>query len=142
MSIKQYAWEDYKVLMGGRFVTGIRGFAYGTARDKQPIYGEGSQPQSYGRGNVTHHCQMKVLQSEIEAIILSAGGDPTDIPPFTVVHSYVPKKGLPTVVDVIEGVEFTDFEKAMDQGAAFMGDITLQCVCLKIKYNITKKPNR
>jgi hypothetical protein len=141
MSRKQYAWEDYKVLMGGRFVTGIRGFKYGTARDKQPIYGEGSQPQSYGRGNVTHHCELKCLQSELEAIVISGGGDPTNIQPFTVVHSYVPKKGLLTVVDVVEDVEFTDFEKGMDQGAAFM-EITFQCVCLRIKYNITKVPNQ
>ena len=134
MRNNQYAWEDYKVWMGGRFVTGIRGFSYGTARDKQPVYGEGSQPQSYGRGNVTHHCEMKLLQSELEAIILSGGGDPTNIPPFRVVHSFVPKKGMPIVTDVIEDVEFTDFDKAMDQGSPFM-EITMQCVCLKIKYN-------
>ena len=138
---KQYAWEDYKVVMGGKFVTGIRGFKYGTKRDKQPIYGEGSQPQSYGRGNVEHHCELKCLQSELEAIILSGGGDPTYIPPFTVVHSYAPQVGLPTIVDVIEDVEFTDFEKGMDQGAPFM-EITLQCVCLNINYNTTDIPNQ
>ncbi|MCL2245850.1 MAG: hypothetical protein FWC10_01915 [Lentimicrobiaceae bacterium] len=139
--MKQYAWEDYKVLMGGRFVTGVRGFTYGTERDKQPIYGEGSQVQSYGRGNVTHHCEMKCLQSELEAIILSGGGDPTDIPPFTVVHSYTPKRGLPIVVDVIKDVEITSFEKSMDQGANYM-EVTLQCVCVKIDYNVTKIPNQ
>lgn len=132
--MKQYAWEDYKVLMGGRFVTGIRGFSYKTSQEKEPVYAEGNKPHAMGRGNKAYECSMTVLQSELEAIILSGGGDPTEIPPFTVVHQYVAKRGLPIVVDVIEEVEFTEVEKAMEQGAQFM-EITLPCVCLRIKYN-------
>jgi hypothetical protein len=133
--MKQYAWEDYKVMMGGRFVTGIRGFRYKVAQEKDPIYAEGNKPYAYGRGNKSYECEMKVLQSELEAIVLSGGGDPTDIPPFTVVHQYVPKTGLPPVVDIIEGVEIKEVEKAMEQGAQFM-EITLPCVCLNIMLNV------
>jgi hypothetical protein len=132
---KQYAWEDYKVLMGGKFVTGIRGFRYKIAQEKDPIYAEGNKPMAIGRGNKTYECEISVLQSELEAIIISGGGDPMDIPPFTIVHQYVAKQGLPIVVDVIEEVEFKELEKNMQQGAQFM-EATLPCVCLNIKLNI------
>jgi hypothetical protein len=139
--MKQYAWENYHVLMGGKFVTGIRGFRYKVSQEKGPIYAEGSKPHAMGRGNKSYECEMKILQSELEAIILSGGGDPTEIPPFTVVHQYVSKRGLPIIVDVIEDVEFKEIEKAMDQGAQFM-EITLGCVCLNIKYNVGMIPNQ
>ena len=137
----EYSWQEYKVLMGGRFVTGIRGFKYKSSQDKEPIYAEGSEAHSMGRGNKKYECEMKVLQSELEAIILSAGGNPTDLDPFTVVHSYVAKRGLPLVMDVIEDVEFKELEKGMEQGAMHM-EVTLPCVCMKIKYNVAALPNQ
>ena len=116
--------------MGGKFVTGIRGFEYGVSRNTEHIYGEGSDPLAIGRGNKTPSCQIKVLQSELEAIILS-GGEPTGIPSFTVIKQYVRKGTAAVVTDVIEGVVITEWKKAMDQGATFM-EITLPCQCLKI----------
>ncbi len=131
----EYAWEDYKVLMGGKFVTGVRGFSYKVSQEKEPIYAQGNKPHGTARGNKSYECSMKVLQSELEAIILSGGGDPTEIPPFTIVHSFIAKRGIPMVVDVIEGVEFKEVEKAMEQGAKFM-EINLACICTNIKYNL------
>lgn len=131
----QPAWEDYKCFMGGRFVTGIRGFSYGVEQNKELIYGEGSEPIAIGRGNKTPKCEIKVLQSELEAIILSGGGDPTSIPAFTIVHSYVRKGTTAIVTDVVQGVEITDWTKAMDQGATHM-EVTLPCICLKVVPNV------
>lgn len=131
----QPAWEDYRLFMGGRFVTGIRGFSYGVSKNKELIYGEGSEPLDVGRGNKTPKCELKVLQSELEAIILSGGGDPNEIPPFTIVHQYVRKGTTAIVTDVITGVEITDWTKAMDQGATFM-EVTLPCICLKVIPNV------
>lgn len=121
--------------MGGRFVTGIRGFSYGVEQNKELIYGEGSEPIAIGRGNKTPKCEIKVLQSELEAIILSGGGDPTSIPAFTIVHSYVRKGTTAIVTDVVQGVEITDWTKAMDQGATHM-EVTLPCICLKVVPNV------
>ncbi len=141
MANNQYAWGDYKVLVAGKFVTGIRGFSYKIKQEKEKVYAEGNEPQAIARGNKDYECSLKALQSELEAIILSGGGDITNIPPFTVVHTYQPKSGLPVIVDVIDGVEFTECEKAMEQGAKFM-EVSLPCVCLKIRYNVTLLPNQ
>ena len=136
MAKEQYSWLDVKVFMGGRFVTGIRGFEYGTTQVKEHIYGEGGDPQAVGRGNKTPACQIKTLQSELEALILS-GGDPVDIPPFTIVKQYVRKGSTAIITDVITGVEITEWRKAMDQGATFM-EITLPCICMKVHPNVAR----
>lgn len=120
--------------MGGRFVTGIRGFEYGVSQNKELIYAEGNEPVDVGRGNKTPTCQIKVLQSELEALILS-GGDPNDIPPFTIVHSYVRKGTAAIINDVIKGVEIMEWKKAMEQGATYM-EVTLPAICMKIVPNV------
>ena len=130
----EYSWEDYRVIMGGRFVTGIRGFRYKKEKDKEPIYAEGSDPHSMGRGNNHYECELTCLQSELEAIIMSGGGDPTEIPPFTVIHQYVKKGGGAIITDTITGVEFKGAEKSMKQGDMFM-EVTLPCVCMGIKFH-------
>lgn len=132
-----YSWSEHKVFMGGRFVTGIRGFKYKSTRKVENIYAEGDEVADVGYGNREYSCEMKLLQNELEAIIQAGGGDPFSLKPFTVVHSYIPTHGVAQVVtDIIEGVEFTDVEKAMDQGATFM-EITCPMNCRKIKYNQT-----
>ncbi len=119
--------------MGGRFVTGIRGFEYGVDRNLELGYAEGSDPQFIGRGNKTP-CHIKVLQSELEAIVLS-GGEPTEIQPFTIVKQYVRKGTTAVVTDVITNVMIQGWKKIMDQGATFM-EVTLPCVCMKVHSNV------
>ena len=69
----EYAWEDFKVYMGGKFVTGLRGCKYKTSQEKEPIYAAGNKPVGMGRGNKKYEASITVLQSELEAIILSSG---------------------------------------------------------------------
>lgn len=132
-----YSWSEYRVFMGGRFVTGIRGFRYKTSRAVEAIYGEGDEPVDVGFGNRSYENEIKLLQNELEAIITSApNGDPHAVK-FTVVHSYVPANGPGKIVtDVCEDCYFTDIEKAMDQGATFM-EITAPVFTKKIRYNTT-----
>lgn len=134
---KEYAWEDFKVFMGGKFVTGLRGCKYKSSQEKEPIYAAGSEPVGMGRGNKKYECSITVLQSELEAIIASSGGDITDIEPFDIVASHVSKRGMPIVTDVIKDFEFTDLEKQWKQGDKFM-EIELPGACMKIKYNTVK----
>lgn len=137
----EYAWEEYNVYMAGRRIGRVQGFEYGTTKNKEHIYGEGSDPVAIGRGNKTPNCRLKCTQSELEAIILSGGGDPVDFPAFNVIHTYQAKQGLPVVIDIIEGVEFTDVKKAMEQGATHM-KVDLPMICLRIKYNAPALPNQ
>jgi len=132
-----YSWSEYRCYMGGRFVTGIRGYKYKTEREIEAIYGEGDEPVDVGYGNKKYSNEIKILQAELESIIVSGGGDPFKIPPFTIVHSYIPKNSTGRIItDVCEGIQFTDIEKAMEQGAKFM-EITVPTFVKKIRYNTT-----
>lgn len=132
-----YSWSEYRCFMGGRFVTGIRGFKYKTERETEPIYAEGDEPVGVGYGNKKYTSEIKILQNELEAIISAGGGDPFKIPPFTIVHSFVPANGTGKIVtDICEGCQFTEIEKAMEQGAKFM-EVTTPVFTKKIKYNTT-----
>ena len=132
-----YSWSEYRCFMGGRFIIGIRGFKYKAEREIEAIYGEGDEPVDVGYGNKKYSNEIKLLQNELEAIIAAGGGDPFKIPPFTIVHSYIPQNGTGKIItDVCEGIQFTDIEKAMEQGAKFM-EITVPTFVKKIKYNTT-----
>ena len=136
MTHQEISWQDYSVYMGGRKVTGIRGFDYGIERVKESIYAEGCDPVGTGYGNKTYKCQITVLISELNAIIASSKtSDPNDIAPFTVVHQYK-RAGSPVIItDVIENAEFMGFNKTMAQGATF-AEVTLPMVCTKIRCGV------
>lgn len=140
MATKQFAWEEYYCLMGGKRVSGIRGFKVGVSRVKELIYGEGSDPQSVGRGNRTPNCEVTMLKSELDALILSAGGDPTDMEPIDLVHAYVPKKGAQMVMRVVKDWEPISWEDAMKQGDTH-NEITVPGICLKVIPNAFGLPN-
>lgn len=138
MANREYTWEDVKVYMGGKFVTGIRGCKYKTTQEKEEIYAMGNKAVAIGRGNKKHEVSITVLQSELEALIRSGGGDITNIAPFDIVVSHVSNPGQSMVTDVIKDFEFTAFEKSWKQGDKFM-EIELPGMCLDIKYNTVIK---
>lgn len=131
---EEYAWADIKVRMFGRDVTGIRAVKYGSKWDKTPGYAQGNMPRFMERKNKSFNAEIKLLQSELEAIITSSGGDPVNIPPFDIVIAYVPTQGLPVVTDVIKNAEFADFDKDSKQGDGSM-EINMGIVPLFIQYN-------
>ncbi|MDD2965545.1 MAG: hypothetical protein PHU33_16500 [Bacteroidales bacterium] len=131
---EEYSWADIKVVMMGREVTGLKAVKYGAKRQKEPGYAAGSKPRFMGRGNYSYSVEITVLQSEVEAIIESAGGDPLDVPPFDIVVAYIPEVGLPMRTDVIKYAEFAEWEKASKQGDMFH-EVTMPGVCLAIELN-------
>ena len=134
INTEEYAWSDIKIVMLGRQVTGARAIKYGSKQTKEPVYAAGNEPVAMGRGNKQYSGEIKLLQSELEAIIASASGDPMNIPPFDVVVAYVPASGLPMKTDVLKFVEFDNFEKDSKQGDTHH-EITMGLQMLRIQYN-------
>lgn len=137
-----YSWSEYRCYMGGRFVTGIRGFKYKKSREIEAIFGEGDESLDEGFGNKTNEGEITLLQNELEAIIAaSPGNDPFNLPAITIVHSYTPKNSVGRVVtDVCSRIYFKEIEKAMEQGKTFM-EITTPLYIGSIKYNTTSPFN-
>lgn len=129
---RQYEYSDITVYMAGKDVTGLRGVSYSAKQDKELLHGKGNQPISIQRGNKTYEGDITLLQSELEALIESSGGDILDINMNIAVVYGNPDNGDAIVTDKLIGVEFTEMPKSMSQGDSFM-EITLPMVFLRIE---------
>lgn len=117
----EYSWADIKVVLLGKPIGGLRGVKYKKTQEKEVIYGAGDVPRAIQRGNKAYEGEITILQSELEALNRAAGKgkDLTDLRGVNIIVAYAPEQGLPLVTDVIQNVEFTEFEKGMAQGDKF-----------------------
>lgn len=114
---------------------------YSKTRTKEYIYGEGSTPQAIGRGNVTYEASVTVKMSALNDMILSAGGDITDIAPFTIVHKFQRKGDNRIVTDILFNCEFTSQSKEIAQGNT-SAEVELPIMPLEIKFDTIALPNQ
>ncbi len=130
----EYSWADIKVVMLGRPIGGLRGVKYKKTQEKETVYGAGNEPRAIQRGNRSYEGEITLLQSELEALNRSAGKgkDVTDLRNVNIVVAYAPEQGAPLVTDTIKNVEFTEFEKGMQQNDKF-AEISLPFIALGIE---------
>lgn len=129
---REYEWADVSVVAAGRMITGIRGVSYTSSQEKEALYGKGNKPHSIQRGNKTFAGSIRLLQSELEALELAAGGDALDIS-FNIVVAYGnPAKGDVITTDLLVGCEITEIPKGLNQNDKFM-EIELPLVMLDVK---------
>lgn len=129
---REYEWADVSVVAAGRMITGIRGVTYTSSQEKEALYGKGNKPHSIQRGNKTFAGSIRLLQSELEALELAAGGDALNIS-FNIVVAYGnPLKGDVITTDLLVGCEITEIPKGLNQNDKFM-EIELPLVMLDVK---------
>lgn len=128
---REYEWSDTSVVVAGRLVTGIRGVSYTSSQEKEALYGKGNKPHAIQRGNKSYSGNIKLLQSELEALERAAGGDALDVS-FNIVVAYGnPSKGDAISTDLLKSCEITEIPKGMDQNDKFM-EIELPIVMLDV----------
>ena len=135
----EYSWKDLEVILLGRPLVRILDIKYKGTQETKEIYGRGSDPVGIQKGNKKYEGEIKIGQSELEALIDKAksttgSSDPLDLPPFDITVAYV-KNGV-VRTDVCPHVVLKDVEKAMKQGDTDM-EVSVPFTCLKIKYNTT-----
>ncbi len=135
---KQYNWADVEIWLLGKKISGARAVKYKVSQEKEAIYGAGNQPMGIGLGNKSYEGEISLLQSEIEALTLSAlaagGDDITDLAEMNIIINYAPKNGALTV-DILLSVAFTEMEKGMSQNDKF-SEISLPFIALGIKKGV------
>lgn len=131
---REYEWSDVTVVMAGRMVTKIRGISYKKAQEKEALFAKGNKPHSIQHGNKTYEATVTLLQSELESLETTAGGDALDISCDIVVSYGNPMKGDVVHTDLIKGFEFTEIPKGMQQNDKF-SEHELPGIALDIKNN-------
>ncbi|MDE6483485.1 MAG: hypothetical protein K2L01_07000 [Rikenellaceae bacterium] len=129
---RQYEWADITVFAGGRDITGIRSIKYSTKQEKELLHGKGNNPLSIQKGNKTNEGEIGLLQSELEALEVAAGGSILDLELNVVVTYGNPSKGDAVKTDQLMGVQFTEDPRELKQGDKFM-EITVPFIFLEKK---------
>jgi len=133
----EYGWSDLSLVMLGRPVIGLRGVRYKESQEKSNIYATGKRPISRGRGNVEYEGEIRVLHSELRALLQSAGNASSllDIEPFDITIVYGVSQVATSSTDQLIYCEFLEVEIDITQGDQ-MTEITLPIVIGKIQMNV------
>lgn len=133
---EQFGWADVTIQIGSRILTGVQAIRYKRSQEKGFVYGKGNKPQAIQKGNYAFEGMVKVLQSELEILIANAPGkDLVAYRNMIVSVQYESEDGLTTVIDNLVGVEFSEVEKALEQGKQYM-EVELPIMFLDVKYNV------
>ncbi len=128
---REYEWADICLNVGGIEIKGFRNISYKESMEKEVRYGKGRSGHGVQRGNKSITGSITLTQSEIMALKTAAGARSLLDIQVDIVVAYVPENSAKITVDTILGVEFTDLEKKMEQGAKFM-EIELPFIALDI----------
>lgn len=135
---REFEYADVKVALLGRELTGLRGLTYKKTREKEPVYGAGSDPKAIQRGNVKYEGSLSLLKSDFDLLTDAAQtagyGDIVDVPGSAIVITCVYQKEGDAMIrtDSCINVEFTEYEDGMKQGDKFK-EITLPFIFTKMK---------
>ena len=130
---KEYEWSGVKLFMLARFVTGLQGVSYTSKQEKEYVYGTGGEPRAIQHGNRSYEGELKLLQSELEALILASPKKEILDLDFDIVVSYSPRGGLQIITDTLKGCELSEVPKGMEQNDKMM-EITLPIIFLRLKH--------
>jgi len=134
---EEYGWNDTNVVMLGRPIIGLLGIRYKESQEKTNIYGKGKSPRRRGRGRVTYEGEIKVLGSELWALMQSHGTNQSilSIAPFDIVNSFAPEPTGVVSTNILKYVEFTEVEISVNEGDNFK-EITLPIIIGDIEWNV------
>lgn len=133
VNTREFEWSDVTVTLGGRDVTGLRGVKYSVKQEKELIYAKGNKPHTIQRGNKDYSGEITLLQSEYEALKLSAGGDVLNATFNIVVVVGNPSKGDVPVTDILVNCEITEDNTEWKQNDKFQ-EKTIPFIFLDIKH--------
>ena len=130
---REFEWSNVKLFMLGRFVTGLQGVSYTAKQEKEYVYGTGNEPRAIQHGNRSYEGELKILQSEFEALVTSAPGKDILGLQFDVVVSYVSNGDSAIITDTLKACEFTEVPKGIEQNDKMM-EITLPIIFLGLNH--------
>jgi len=113
----RHAWSSIEVNILGRIVTGITAIKYGNEREKELLYGAGSDPVAMGNGNNKPEASVSLYAYEVQGIMdATEDGDITKIAPFPIIVSYMEEGSDKLVTHTIRSAAFLKNMRDWKQG--------------------------
>lgn len=123
MDTKECEWADIEVFFNGARITKVQSVKYKKAQEKEHLFAAGNEAISIQRGNKPGTGSIRLLKGAVDSLnaaAKAAGGDDLLDVSLVVVVNYK-SKGIRNVqTDTLIGVEFTEYEKGMEQNAKSM----------------------
>lgn len=135
---EEYGFKDIQVVVLGRTIIALRGIRYKIMQEKANVHGAGRKPVARTRGNINYEGEVKILMSELRALLLSQGNPSQGviaIKPFDITVAYAPEVGDAVTADVLRYVEFTECEINVNQADQHI-EVTLPVIIGDIEYNV------
>lgn len=134
---EEYGWNDLQIVALGRPIAGAVSVRYKEMQDKKNVYGAGKKPVARSRGQVEYEGELKILMSELRAMLSSLGNGKgvTSIQPFDIVLAYAPSISDQITTDRLVYVEFTECEVNVNQGDDKI-EVTLPIIIGDIEWNV------
>ncbi|QDP85196.1 hypothetical protein FNJ88_06315 [Chryseobacterium sp. SNU WT5] len=132
---REYEWADLTLILGGRDLTRFRGLKYSEKIEREAIHAKGRNPVSIQSGNLGYEGEVKMLQSEYEALVKAGKGSILSLSLDALACYGDPLSGNAMITDRIESLRFTEAAKEFNQGDKFQ-EITLPFIALRIKNQI------
>ncbi|MCO5229609.1 MAG: hypothetical protein M9958_00495 [Chitinophagales bacterium] len=132
---KECEWSDLELFLNGAKVTKIQSAKYKKSVEKEHLYAAGSNPISIQRGNKSYTGSFRLLKGAVDDInraVKAAGGEDLLDASFTCVINYKKKGNRLLQIDTLIGLEFTEYERGMEQNAKSM-PIELPILFLELK---------
>lgn len=135
---QELEWQHATLSLLSTTINGLRGFKYKKSRDAEHLHAAGADAVGIQRGNKKIDGSIKILKSELDrlndAAQVAGFEDISEIPPQLIVltFNYRIAFGRKQRTDVLYGVQFTDIERAMEQGAKQM-DIEIPFLATRMK---------
>lgn len=123
---QELEWKHAKLTFLSTIIRGLRGFKYKKETDSEHLFAGGDEAVGIQSGNKKVTGSIKLLKSEIDRLnkaARAAGYDDFGDVPYQLivaVFNYKVAFGREQETDVITGIKFTEWEKAMEQGAKMM----------------------
>jgi len=133
---REYEWGDLSLILGGRDIARFRGVKYNADDvEREPVYAKGSKPHAIQSGNESFTGEFKMLQSELNKLILAGGGTLKSLTLDALICYGNPLKGDAIITDRIESLRFTGADREFNQGDKFM-EVTIPWIALDIKQQV------
>lgn len=134
---KQFSFEDIKLSLAGKVVTGCTGVSYQEQQASEQVHVLGqAEPYATISGAKTYSGEVRLMMDEYDALqdSIPRGKSLTDIAGFEIV---VLRLGANNILrtDVLRKVKFMEVNKEMSAGETFH-EITLPISIAKIDYNV------
>lgn len=115
---KKYSWEDITIKLPHGTLVDVDSIDYSDKKEKEAIYGKGSNPQGYGTGNYSAEGKLSLRKEEFDKLVDHAkqnGGSLYGLKPFTITVAYA-NEDQQTVTDTLQSCTITEISGGSKQG--------------------------